>query len=174
MISFSARQDLLELIRPVLINHFGGNIMIITRFAPSPTGLLHVGNLRTALFNYLIAKQNDGKFILRLDDTDPERSKQKYIDAIKFDLEWLGLYWDQEEQQSNRIGRYSEVAEQLRKEQKLYECFESPVDLDLKRKKLLNMGKPPVYDRAALKLSEDKKSTNKKERKSILEVFTFA
>ncbi len=157
MISFSARQNLLELVRPVLINNFGGNIMIITRFAPSPTGLLHVGNLRTALFNYLIAKQNDGKFILRLDDTDPERSKQKYIDAIRFDLEWLGLYWDQEEQQSNRIGRYSEVAEQLRKDKKLYECFESPVDLDLKRKKLLNMGKPPVYDRAALKLSEDKK-----------------
>ena len=83
MISFSARQDLLELIRPVLINHFGGNIMIITRFAPSPTGLLHVGNLRTALFNYLIAKQNDGKIILRLDHTDPERSKQKNLSLIQ-------------------------------------------------------------------------------------------
>ena len=162
MINFSARQDLLELIRPVLINNFDWNIMIITRFAPSPTGLLHVGNLRTALFNYLIAKQNDGKFILRLDDTDPERSKQKYIDAIKFDLEWLGLHWDQEEQQSNRIDRYLEVAEQLRNEKKLYECFESPIDLDLKRKKLLNMGKPPVYDRAALKLSEDKKALIRK------------
>ena len=131
--------------------------MTITRFAPSPTGFLHVGNLRTALFNFLIARQNNGEFILRLDDTDPERSKQEYIDAIKYDLDWLGLTWDHEEQQSKRLDRYVSAAEELKKNEKLYECFESPTDLDLKRKKLLNMGRPPVYDRSALELTNEKK-----------------
>lgn len=133
--------------------------MTITRFAPSPTGFLHIGNLRTALFNFLIARQNGGKFILRLDDTDPERSKQEYIDAIKFDLDWLGITWDAEEQQSKRLDRYVSAAEELKNIHKLYECFESPTDLDLKRKKLLNMGKPPIYDRSALELNEEYKLT---------------
>ena len=137
--------------------------MNVTRFAPSPTGFLHVGNLRTALFNFLIARQNNGKFILRLDDTDPERSKQEYIDAIKYDLDWLGLTWDLEEQQSKRLDRYVSAAEQLKKSDKLYECFESPTDLDLKRKKLLNMGKPPIYDRSALELTNEKKMMLRKE-----------
>ncbi|MCV2879717.1 glutamate--tRNA ligase [Sedimentimonas flavescens] len=129
----------------------------VTRFAPSPTGYIHVGNLRTALMNYLIARKTGGTFILRIDDTDQERSKQEYVDALKADLEWLGIQWDREERQSLRLDRYEAAAESLRRMGKLYECFESPTELDLKRKKLLNMHKPPVYDRAALALSEDQK-----------------
>jgi len=128
--------------------------MTVTRFAPSPTGYLHIGNLRAALMNFLIARQQGGKFILRIDDTDQERSKQEYIDGIFTDLEWLGFSWDQVEYQSKRIGRYMEAAEQLKAAGRFYEVFESPTELDLKRKKLLNMGKPPVYDRAGLKLSD--------------------
>jgi glutamyl-tRNA synthetase len=128
--------------------------MIITRFAPSPTGHLHVGNLRTALFNYLIARRSNGKFILRIDDTDPVRSKPEYVDSIKRDMEWLGLHWDTIEHQSSRLERYAEIAKKLRDLGKFYECFETSVELDLKRKKQLNMGKPPVYDRSALALSE--------------------
>ncbi|WP_126977777.1 glutamate--tRNA ligase [Frigidibacter oleivorans] len=127
---------------------------VTTRFAPSPTGYIHVGNLRTALFNYLIARKSGGTFILRLDDTDRERSKPEYAEAIKEDLAWLGLHWDRVERQSDRLGRYAEAAEQLRAAGRFYECFETPTELDLKRKKLLNMGRPPVYDRAALKLTE--------------------
>jgi len=126
----------------------------VTRFAPSPTGYIHVGNLRTALMNWMIARKAGGTFILRLDDTDQERSKQEYADAIMEDLDWLGLTWDRVERQSARLERYGEAAQTLRAAGRFYECFESPTDLDLKRKKLLNMGKPPVYDRAALTLSE--------------------
>jgi len=132
--------------------------MTITRFAPSPTGHIHVGNLRAALFNYLIARKAGGTFILRFDDTDRERSKQEYMDGIRRDLEWLGITWDRIEQQSKRLDRYTEAAAGLREAGKLYEVFESPTELDLKRKKQLNMGKPPVYDRAGLELSEDDKA----------------
>ena len=86
----------------------------VTRFAPSPTGYIHVGNLRTALMNYLIARKTGGTFILRIDDTDQERSKQEYVDALKADLEWLGLEWQREERQSLRLERYAEAADQLR------------------------------------------------------------
>ena len=133
--------------------------MTTTRFAPSPTGHLHVGNLRTALFNYLIARQMDGTFVLRIDDTDPVRSKPKYVDSIKRDLEWLGLNWDRIEFQSNRLEQYAQTAEKLRDMGKLYECFESSLELDLKRKKQLNMGKPPVYDRSSLTLSKKEKDS---------------
>ena len=129
--------------------------MTTTRFAPSPTGHIHVGNLRTALMNYLIARKAGGTFILRLDDTDRERSKQEYADGIQRDLEWLGLEWDRVERQSDRLDRYGEAAEGLRGAKRLYEVFETPVELDLKRKKQLNMGKPPVYDRAGLNLTAD-------------------
>ena len=129
----------------------------VTRFAPSPTGYIHVGNLRTALMNYLIARKSGGQFILRLDDTDQERSKQDYADAIMADLDWLGLHWDRVEKQSLRIGRYREAADQLREAERFYECFESPVELDLKRKKQLNMGRPPVYDRTSLHLTADER-----------------
>jgi glutamyl-tRNA synthetase len=127
--------------------------MTVTRFAPSPTGYIHVGNLRTALMNYLIARKTGGTFILRLDDTDRERSKQEYADGIMRDLEWLGLHWDRVERQSDRLARYAEAAGGLRASGRFYECFETPTELDLKRKKLLNMGRPPVYDRASLGLS---------------------
>ncbi|MEV8466188.1 glutamate--tRNA ligase [Fluviibacterium sp. DFM31] len=138
--------------------------MTTTRFAPSPTGYIHVGNLRTALFNYMIARKSGGTFILRIDDTDPERSKEAYVDAIKEDLEWLGLTWDRVERQSQRLDRYAEAADKLREMGRFYECFETPTELDLKRKKQLNMGKPPVYDRSALNLSEAEKQALRAER----------
>ncbi|MEM8773958.1 MAG: glutamate--tRNA ligase, partial [Pseudomonadota bacterium] len=140
--------------------------MTTTRFAPSPTGFLHVGNLRTALMNYLIARKAGGTFILRIDDTDPERSKEEYVDAIKQDLEWLGLTWDRVERQSERLDRYAEAADKLRAIDRFYEAFETPTELDLKRKKQLNMGKPPVYDRAALSLSDAEKEKLRAERGS--------
>ena len=138
--------------------------MTTTRFAPSPTGYLHVGNLRTALFNCLIARKAGGTFILRLDDTDPERSKPEFADAIKEDLEWLGLAWDRVETQSSRLERYVAAADDLRAKGRFYEAFETPIELDLKRKKQLNMGKPPVYDRAALALSDAEKDALRAER----------
>jgi glutamyl-tRNA synthetase len=138
--------------------------MTVTRFAPSPTGYIHVGNLRTALMNWMIARKAGGTFILRIDDTDPERSKQEYVDAIKEDLEWLGLTWDRVETQSSRMDRYADAADKLRSAGRFYEAFETPTELDLKRKKQLNMGKPPVYDRAALALSDAEKDTMRAER----------
>ncbi len=138
--------------------------MTTTRFAPSPTGYLHVGNLRTAVMNYLIARKSGGTFILRIDDTDPERSKEEYVDAIQEDLEWLGLNWDRIERQSARLERYAEAADKLRDMGRFYEAFETPTELDLKRKKQLNMGKPPVYDRAALALTDAEKDALRAER----------
>ncbi len=138
--------------------------MTVTRFAPSPTGYLHVGNLRTALFNYLIARKAGGSFILRIDDTDPERSQEHYVEAIKEDLLWLGLSWDRVERQSARLDRYAAAAERLREMGRFYECFETPTELDLKRKKQLNMGRPPVYDRAALALGEEERARLRAER----------
>ena len=130
----------------------------ITRFAPSPTGWIHVGNLRTALMNWMIArKAPGGSFILRLDDTDQERSKPEYADGIMQDLTWLGLHWDRVEKQSLRFDRYRQAADDLRAAGRFYECFETPTELDLKRKKQLNMGKPPVYDRASLALTDAEK-----------------
>mgnify|MGYP000070715668 FL=1 len=138
--------------------------MTTTRFAPSPTGYIHVGNLRTALFNYMIAAKQGGTFIRRIDDTDPVRSEEKYVDAIKQDLEWLGLTWDKVERQSDRMDRYAETADKLREMRRFYEAFETPTELDLKRKKQLNMGKPPVYDRSALALSDAEKDAMRAER----------
>ncbi|MGB0661966.1 MAG: glutamate--tRNA ligase [Mangrovicoccus sp.] len=138
--------------------------MTTTRFAPSPTGYLHIGNLRAALMNFLIARKAGGEFILRIDDTDPERSKEEYADQIKRDLEWLGLTWDRIERQSERLDLYNEAADKLRDMGRFYEAFETPVELDLKRKKQLNMGKPPVYDRAALTLSAEEREALRAER----------
>ncbi|MEO0929086.1 MAG: glutamate--tRNA ligase [Pseudomonadota bacterium] len=140
--------------------------MTTTRFAPSPTGWLHIGNLRAALFNYAIARQKGGTFILRIDDTDQERSKDEYIRGIKDDLTWLGLTWDRVEHQSARMDRYLAAKQRLIEMGRLYECFETPTELDLKRKKQLNMGKPPVYDRAALSLSKDEKDRLRAKRGS--------
>lgn len=136
----------------------------VTRFAPSPTGHIHVGNLRTAVLNWAIARKAGGTFILRLDDTDPERSTDAFADAIREDLEWLGLTWDREERQSTRMDRYAAAADAMRASGRLYEAFETPTELDLKRKKQLNMGKPPVYDRAALALSDAEKDALRAER----------
>ena len=97
--------------------------MTTTRFAPSPTGWLHIGNLRAALFNYAIARQQGGTFILRIDDTDPERSKDAYVDGIRADLEWLGLTWDREERQSARMDRYLAAKDALIAAGRLYECL---------------------------------------------------
>ncbi|KQB97471.1 glutamine--tRNA ligase [Loktanella sp. 1ANDIMAR09] len=140
--------------------------MTTTRFAPSPTGWIHIGNLRAALFNYAIARQNGGTFILRIDDTDGERSKPEYVEGLKEDLTWLGFTWDRVEHQSARMENYLAAKQKLIDMGRLYECFETPTELDLKRKKQLNMGKPPVYDRAALALSEDEKNTLRAERGS--------
>ena len=126
-----------------------------TRFAPSPTGMLHVGNVRTALINWLLTKALNGVFTLRLDDTDLLRSKKEYEDAIKTDLLWLGINWDDSFRQSNRLSRYQEVKDNLLKSGRLYPCFETQNELDLKRKLLINKGKPPLYDRASLKLTKE-------------------
>jgi len=140
--------------------------MTTTRFAPSPTGWLHIGNLRAALFNYAIARQQGGTFILRIDDTDQERSKEEYVEGVKEDLTWLGISWDRIERQSERLDRYEAAKQKLIEMGRLYECFETSGELDLKRKKQLNMGKPPVYDRAALALSEAEKDALRAERGS--------
>jgi glutamyl-tRNA synthetase len=112
----------------------------------------------------MIARKNGGEFILRLDDTDPVRSTEKYADGIKEDLAWLGLNWDRVEKQSDRLERYQQGAKELRDMGRFYECFETPVELDLKRKKQLNMGKPPVYDRSALALTDEQREALKAER----------
>lgn len=126
----------------------------LTRFAPSPTGRLHVGNIRTALHNFLFAKKQGGRFLLRLDDTDTERSTGAFADAILRDLEWLGLTPDAVHRQSDRFPRYEEVFRRLRADGRVYPAYESADELDLKRKVLLGRGLPPVYDRAALTLSD--------------------
>ena len=135
----------------------------VLRFAPSPTGYLHIGNIRTALFNYLQAKKLGAEFILRLDDTDSERSSQHFIDQIKRDLDWLGINWDRIEQQSLRIERYREVLTKLENQNIVYECFETSSELEIKRKKQQKRGLPPVYDREGLKLSEAEKDALRNE-----------
>lgn len=127
---------------------------VVTRFAPSPTGRLHVGNIRTALHNWLWARTNGGRFILRLDDTDRERSSEEYAQAIREDLAWLGLAPDAEYRQSERFDRYEAALEKLHAAGRAYPAYETAQELDLKRKIQLSRGKPPVYDRAALALSD--------------------
>lgn len=128
---------------------------VSVRFAPSPTGLLHVGNLRTALINWLFARKHGGQFILRFDDTDTERSKQEYEDGIRADLEWLGLGWDREFRQQDRMDSYEAAKNKLIESGRLYPCYETAEELEIKRKMLASRGKPPIYDRAALELTHD-------------------
>ena len=137
---------------------------VVTRFAPSPTGYLHVGNLRTAVLNWLVTRKAGGEFILRIDDTDKERSKDEYADQIRRDLEWLDLTWDREEKQSERFEMYHAAADRLRWANRLYECFETPLELDLKRKSQLAAGRPPVYDRTALTLTNAEKEKLREDR----------
>ena len=135
----------------------------VTRFAPSPTGLLHVGNVRTALHNWLLAKQAGGTFRLRIDDTDAERSRESFVEAIREDLAWLGIEADAEMRQSERFEEYEVTFERLRGEGRVYPCYETPQELELKRKILLGRGLPPIYDRAALTLSEDERAVRETE-----------
>lgn len=128
--------------------------MTTTRFAPSPTGHLHIGNIRTALHNWMWAKKTDGRFILRIDDTDAERSREDYVTSIRADLAWLGLAPDAEYRQSQRAALYDAAFARLRADGRVYACYETSQELDLKRKIALGRGLPPVYDRAALKLTE--------------------
>jgi glutamyl-tRNA synthetase len=127
------------------------------RFAPSPTGRLHIGNIRPAVFNWLFARREHGVFVLRFDDTDLERSKEEYVAGIREDLNWLGLTWDEEFRQSERFAFYDDTAEKLRKAGRLYACYDTPEELERRRKRQMARGQPPVYDRAALKLTEKEK-----------------
>jgi glutamyl-tRNA synthetase len=129
------------------------NYRMLTRFAPSPTGYLHIGNVRTAIFSYILAKKNKGKFILRIDDTDLDRSKKEYDVALRDDLSWLGISYDNSFYQSERFSKYDEALEFLLQKGRVYKCFESQEELETKRKLQLGRGQPPIYDRSSLKLS---------------------
>ena len=129
--------------------------MTVTRFAPSPTGRLHVGNIRTALHNWMYAQKAGGRFLLRIDDTDAERSEERYVDAIRADLQWLGLIPDAEVRQSQRFALYEARFAELVASGHVYPAYESAQELDLKRKIQLGRGLPPVYDRAALALTDE-------------------
>jgi len=125
------------------------------RFAPSPTGHLHVGNARIALINWLFARQSKGTFLLRLDDTDAERSTTEFAQGIEEDLRWLGIEWDDFARQSARVERYTAALERLRKSDRLYACYETTEELEIKRNNLMSRGLPPIYDREALTNSAD-------------------
>tara|TARA_Y100000590_G_scaffold114170_1_gene130115 strand:- start:3640 stop:4977 length:1338 start_codon:yes stop_codon:yes gene_type:complete len=125
------------------------------RFAPSPTGLIHIGNARSAALNWAYAKSKKGDFILRIDDTDIDRSKKEYEIKIKNDLKWLGIDWKSSINQSNRKNIYDQYIEKLKSNKRLYPCFESSEELALKKKSLLTSGKPPIYDRNSLNLSTE-------------------
>ncbi len=127
---------------------------ILTRFAPSPTGRLHVGNIRTALHNWMFARANGGRFVLRIDDTDAERSEERFVDAIRADLDWLGMTPDGEERQSARGDIYEARFAALVEAGRVYRAYETAQELDLKRKIQLGRGLPPLYDCAALALTD--------------------
>jgi len=131
---------------------------IVTRFAPSPTGNLHIGNVRTALHNWLLARRSGGRFLLRIDDTDAERSREEYVDSIRADLAWLGIVPEGEERQSARGALYETWFAALVEAGRVYPCWETPQELELKRKVRLGRGMPPVYDRAALDIPADERA----------------
>lgn len=135
----------------------------ITRFAPSPTGRLHVGNIRTALHNWFLARKSGGKFMLRIDDTDAARSKEEFVDAIRADLAWLGLDPDGEERQSDRLELYDAAFERLKAGGRAYPAYETSQELELKRKVQLGRGLPPTYDRGALALSDEERAAKEAE-----------
>lgn len=128
--------------------------MTLTRFAPSPTGRLHVGNIRTALLNWMWARRTGGRFALRIDDTDAERSEERYVDACRRDLDWLGLTPDNEVRQSQRYDLYARRFDELVAMGRIYPAYETTQELDIKRKVQLGRGLPPIYDRAALTLGD--------------------
>jgi glutamyl-tRNA synthetase len=131
---------------------------VTVRFAPSPTGRLHAGNIRTALFNFLFARGREGRFVLRLDDTDRARSTEEFASGIREDLAWLGLVWALEIRQSDRFALYEKAVAHLKQKGRLYPAYETPEELELKRKRQLARGRPPVYDRAALKLMAEERA----------------
>ena len=143
----------------------------VTRFAPSPTGRLHVGNIRTALHNWMLAKKVGGRFVLRIDDTDAERSREDYVEAIRADLVWLGLTPDGEERQSERLALYERAFAALREAGRVYPCYETQQELELKRKIRLGRGLPPIYDRGALELSDEDRA--KKDAEGIVPHWRF-
>ena len=126
----------------------------VVRFAPSPTGLIHIGNARTALLNWLFALRRGGRFVLRFDDTDIERSRSEYADAIEVDLNWLGIVPDAKYRQSERMAIYGSAAAKLRAMGRLYPAYETSEELDRRRKRQQALGRPPIYDRAALRLGD--------------------
>src|SRR5260370_3521745 len=130
----------------------------IVRFAPSPTGRIHIGNARTALLNWLFAKRERGRFILRFDDTDLERSRAEYADSIEVDLAWLGIIPDDRRRQSARMAQYDAAAAILRERGLLYPAYETAEELDRRRKRQQALGRPPIYDRAALRLSAEERA----------------
>src|SRR6202046_2250210 len=130
----------------------------VVRFAPSPTGRIHIGNARTALLNWLFARRRGGGFILRFDDTDLERSRMEYADAIEADLEWLGIRPDLVRRQSERMTAYEEAAAKLKDLGRLYPAYETAEELDRRRKRQRPRGGPPIYDRAALRLTADERA----------------
>ena len=132
----------------------------VVRFAPSPTGRIHIGNARTALLNWLFVRRRGGTFILRFDDTDLERSRTEYADAIEADLEWLGIRPDLVRRQSDRMAAYGEAAARLKDLGRLYPAYETAEELDRRRKRQQARGLPPIYDRAALRLSADERSAS--------------
>jgi len=136
---------------------------VTTRFAPSPTGRLHVGNVRTALHNWLHARKAGGRFLLRIDDTDAARSEERFVEAIREDLAWLGLEPDGEERQSARLVAYEEAFARLKAAGRVYPAYETAQELDLKRKVQLSRGLPPIYDRAALSLSDAERAAKEAE-----------
>ena len=120
------------------------------RFAPSPTGKIHIGNARSAILNWIFCKKNQGDFVLRIDDTDTNRSTKEFEKSIKDDLTWLGLNWSYTFNQSSRKNTYNEKIQILKQKKRLYPCFETEEELALKKKSLLSSGKPPIYDRSSL------------------------
>lgn len=149
--------------------------IIRTRFAPSPTGELHIGNARTALFAYLFARKHNGKFILRLEDTDTERSKPEYSDAIIDDMSWMNLIYDEGPyKQSERMHIYKEYLNKLIEKGLVYECFCTPQELEERRKIALKSGKPPVYDGRCARLSEEEKNSLKSQGKAFTYRFRFS
>lgn len=136
---------------------------VVSRFAPSPTGGLHLGNTRTAFIAYLVARASGGKFILRIDDTDFERSKDEHTDSIKRDMTWMGMTWDEYYHQRGREEQYNVARDKLIASGRMYPCYETEEELGLKRKVQLASGKPPIYDRSALNLTDEQKKKYEEE-----------
>ncbi|MCD7059607.1 glutamate--tRNA ligase [Pelagibacterium xiamenense] len=132
--------------------------MVVVRYAPSPTGQLHLGNARPAILNWLFARREGGAFVLRLDDTDTARSTEEFALGIEADLAWLGIVPDRKARQSDRFAFYDAARDRLIAEGRLYPCYETPDELDRKRKRARALGRPPIYDRAALELTEEDKA----------------